>query len=77
MNWYCLEKRQSIFFSHQTLIMTRAIAAADPNCFIILTKIYLRSKKKRKENQLMIGKSRVNDILDYVLEKKTHLTENE
>ena len=76
MNWYCLEKRQSIFFSHQTLIMTRAIAAADPNCFIILTKIYLRSKK-RKENQLMIGKSRVNDILDYVLEKKTHLTENE
>ena len=51
--------------------MTRAIAAADPNCFIILTKIYLRSKKKkRKENQLMIGKSRVNDILDYVLEKK-------
>ena len=74
MNWYCLEKRQSIFFSHQTLIMTRAIAAADPNCFIILTKIYLRSKK-RKENQLMIGKSRVNDILDYVLEKKTHLTE--
>ena len=57
------------FFSHQTLIMTRAIAAADPNCFIILTKIYLRSKK-RKENQLMIGKSRVNDILDYVLEKK-------
>ena len=27
-------------------------------------------KKKRKENQLMIGKSRVNDILDYVLEKK-------
>ena len=49
--------------------MTRAIAAADPNCFIILTKIYLRSKK-RKENQLMIGKSRVNDILDYVLEKK-------
>ena len=76
MNWYCLEKRQSIFFSHQTLIMTRSIAAADPNCFIILTKIYLRSKK-RKENQLMIGKSRVNDILDYVLEKKTHLTENE
>ena len=64
------KKRQSIFFSHQTLIMTRAIAAADPNCFIILTKIYLRSKKKRKENQLMIGKSRVNDILDYVLEKK-------
>ena len=62
------------FFSHQTLIMTRAFAAADPNCFIILTKIYLRSKK-RKENQLMIGKSRVNDILDYVLEKKTHLTE--
>ena len=56
--------------------MTRTIAAADPNCFIILTKIYLRSKK-RKENQLMIGKSRVNDILDYVLEKKTHLTENE
>ena len=56
--------------------MTWAFAAADPNCFIILTKIYLRSKK-RKENQLMIGKSRVNDILDYVLEKKTHLTENE